>query len=66
MSLRSCFHPGVGKCYSKLFSCYNWWEAQFSEAKCRDSIHKMWLWRRQFGLLLLGKSNQTAITSLQN
>ena len=26
----------------------------FKEAKCRDSIHKMCLWRRQFGLLLLG------------
>ena len=26
----------------------------FKEAKCSDSIHKMCLWRRQFGLLLLG------------
>ena len=26
----------------------------FKEAKCRDSIHKICLWRRKFGLLLLG------------
>lgn len=37
----------------------------FKEAKCRDSIHKMCLWRRQFGLLLLGKSNQTALRLLR-